>query len=68
MPVPASKEVLLQATLEDLKAALNSTVKNNILPPEGTDSRTILLQLNDIFKNHDKCNAKPPSMNQQPPL
>ena len=53
MPVP-SKEALLQATLEDLKATLKSTIKNNILPPEGTNSRDILLQLNDIFKNRDK--------------
>jgi hypothetical protein len=54
MPVP-SKEALLQATLDDLKATLKSTVKNNILPPpEGTTSRETLLQLNDIFKNRDK--------------
>ena len=53
MPVP-SKEALLQATLEGLRAALKSAVKNNILPPEGTNSRDILLQLNDIFQNKDK--------------
>ena len=59
MPI-ASKDALLQATLADLRSTLKSSVKNNILPPEGTTSRTILLQLHDIFKNNDTPNRPSP--------
>ena len=66
MPIP-SKDALLQATLDDLKAVLKSTVKNNILPPKGTDTRDVLIQLNEIFKNKDSKDPSPATPKQAGP-
>ena len=52
LPIP-SKDELLCSAIEDLRTTLQSSVKNNILTPEGTTHRKKLIDLNDIFKNCD---------------
>ena len=47
------KDELLRSSIDDLRTTLQQSVKNNILPPEGTTSRKNLLYLNDIFKNRE---------------
>ena len=51
------KDELLHRSIDDLRTTIQSSVKNNILPHEGTTSKKTLLDLNDIF-NH--CNLRYP--------
>ena len=62
IPTP-SKDKPLCSAIDDLSSTLQSSVKNNILPPEGTTSRKIVLELNDIFNNCDLRDTptKPPT-------
>ena len=46
-----SNDGTLQSAINDLHTTLQSSVKNNILPPKGTTSRKTMFDLNDIFKN-----------------
>ena len=49
-----SKDELLCSSIYDLRTTLQLSVKNNILPPEGTTSRITLLDLNANFTNWDR--------------
>ena len=64
LPTP-SKDELLRSTIDDLRDTLQSSVKNNIIPPEGTTYRKTLLDLNLILKNQDvhDPHTKPPTPN-----
>ena len=52
LPIP-SKDELICSVIDDLRATLQFSVKNNILPPEVTTSRKTLLDLNAIINNRD---------------
>ena len=56
LPIPYKDELLCSA-IDYLRTTIQSSVKNNILPHEGTTSKKNLLDLNDIF-NH--CNLRYP--------
>jgi hypothetical protein len=47
----ASKEALLHASIQDLSATIKSSIKNGILPPDGTTNRQTLLDLHHLFNN-----------------
>ena len=62
LPIP-SKYELLHISIDYLRTTLQFSMKNNILPPEGTTSKKTLLDLTDIINNCDLCDTpnKPPT-------